>query len=65
MIPFAAIKSFFDPSANFGVEFTPGRSSGEEAEPHKLAPAAEKIAPAAEKVPDEESGKPAAASDQC
>ena len=53
-IPFAAIKGFFDPSVNFGLQFAPGRSAGDEAEPQKLAPAAEK-------APAEESGKPAPA----
>jgi uncharacterized protein len=50
-IPFAAIKGFFDPSVNFGLQFAPGRSAGDEAEPLKLTPAAEK-------APAEESGKP-------
>jgi uncharacterized protein len=54
-IPFAAIKGFFDPSVNFGLQFAPGRSSGDEAEPQKLTPAAEKA--------PEESGKPAPPSD--
>jgi hypothetical protein len=53
MIPFAAIKGFFDPSVNFGLQFAPGRSSADELEPQK-------IAPVAEKAPAEESGKPAA-----
>jgi hypothetical protein len=56
-IPFAAIKGFFDPSANFGVEFTPGRSSGGEVEPQKLTPAVDK-APA-----EESSSKPVPPSD--
>ena len=51
-IPFAAIKGFFDPSVNFGLQFAPGRSSSDEVEPQKLAPAAEK-------APVEQSGKPA------
>jgi uncharacterized protein len=55
-IPFAAIKGFFDPSASFGVEFAPGRNSGDQAEPEKLTPAAEK-------APAEESGKPVPPSD--
>ena len=55
-IPFAAIKGFFDPSANFGVEFTPGRSSDDEVKPQKVAPAAEKASA-------EESSKPAPPSD--
>jgi hypothetical protein len=55
-IPFAAIKGFFDPSVNFGLEFTPGRSAGDGAEPQKIAPAAEQASV-------EEIGKPAPASD--
>jgi hypothetical protein len=55
-IPFAAIKGFVDPAGSFGVEFTPGRSSSNEVEPQKLAPAAEK-------APVEESGKPVQPSD--
>jgi uncharacterized protein len=55
-IPFAAIKGFFDPSVNFGLQFAPGRSSSDEVEPQKLAPAAEK-------TPVEQSGKPAPPSD--
>jgi hypothetical protein len=51
-IPFAAIKGFFDPSVNFGLQFAPGRSSSDEVEPQKLAPAAEK-------APVEQSGKQA------
>jgi uncharacterized protein len=55
-VPFAAIKGFFDPSVNFGLQFAPGRSSGDESEPQKPSPAAE--------VPSaEESGKPIPASD--
>jgi uncharacterized protein len=50
-IPFAAIKGFFDPSVNFGLQFAPGRSSSDEVEPQKLAPVAET-------TPVEESGKP-------
>ena len=41
---------------NFGLQFAPGRSAGDEAEPLKLTPAAEK-------APAEESGKPVPASD--
>jgi hypothetical protein len=55
-IPFEAIKGFFDPSVNFGLQFAPGRSPGDEVEPQKLTPAAEK-------APVEESGKPVAPSD--
>jgi uncharacterized protein len=55
-IPIAAIKGFFDPSVNFGLQFAPGRSSSDEVEPQKLAPAAEK-------TPVEESGKPVPPSD--
>jgi hypothetical protein len=55
-IPFAAIKGFFDPSVNFGLQFAPGRSSSDEVEPQKLAPAAEK-------TPVEESGNPVPPSD--
>ncbi|MBV8745553.1 MAG: hypothetical protein JO134_10985 [Xanthobacteraceae bacterium] len=55
-VPFAAIKGFFDPSVNFGLQFAPGRSSGDEVEPQKLTPAAEN-------TPVEESGKPAPPSD--
>jgi uncharacterized protein len=55
-VPFAAIKGFFDPSVNFGLQFAPGRSSSDEGEPQKLAPAAEK-------TPVEESGKPTLPSD--
>src|SRR3974377_2617041 len=51
-IPFAAIRGFFDPSVQFGLQFAPGRSSSDEVEPQKLAPAAEK-------APVEQSGKPA------
>jgi uncharacterized protein len=54
-IPFAAIKGFFDPSVNFGLQFAPGRSSGDEVEPQKPAPA--------EKASVEESGKPVPPSD--
>lgn len=55
-IPFSAIKGFFDPSVNFGLQFAPGRSSSGEVEPQKLAPAAEK-------PPVEDSGQPAPPSD--
>ena len=55
-IPFVAIKGFFDPSVNFGLQFAPGRSSGDEAEPQKLTPVAEK-------APAEESSKPSPPSD--
>jgi uncharacterized protein len=54
-VPFAAIKGFFDPSVEFGVQFAPGRSSSDEVEPQKLAPTA--------KTPAEETGKPAPPSD--
>jgi uncharacterized protein len=54
-VPFAAIKGFFDPSVEFGVQFAPGRSSSDEVEPQKLAPTA--------KTPAEETGKPAPSSD--
>jgi uncharacterized protein len=55
-IPFAAIKGFFDPSVNFGLQFAPGRSPGDDAEPQKLAPVAEK-------PPAEESAKPVPSGD--
>ncbi len=55
-VPFAAIKGFFDPSVNFGLQFAQGRNASDEVQPEKPAPATEK--PSAE-----ESQKPTGASD--
>jgi len=55
-VPFAAIKGFFDPSVNFGLQFAQGRAASDEVQPEKLPPAAEK--PVAE-----ETQKPAATGD--
>jgi hypothetical protein len=57
MIPFAAIKGFFDPSVQFGLQLTGAPEGGEEKtdnpEPPKLVPAAAGAAPAPPEKPGE------------
>jgi hypothetical protein len=55
-VPFVAIKGFFDPSVNFGLQFAQGRGAGDEVP-------LEKVEPATEKPVAEETEKPAATGD--
>jgi hypothetical protein len=54
-IPLAAIKGFFDPSVNFGLQFAQGRSASDET--------TAQLAPSTEKPVADESQKPAVTND--
>jgi uncharacterized protein len=51
VVPFSAIKSFFDPSVQFGLQFEPSEAAAEPA-------AEEEPAPAVETAEDDEPAKP-------
>jgi hypothetical protein len=51
VVPFSAIKSFFDPSVQFGLQFEPSEAAAE-------PPAEEEPAPAVETAEDDEPAKP-------
>ncbi len=55
-VPFAAIKGFFDPSVNFGLQFAQGRNTGDEVQPQKPVPAAEKPVAEEDEKPADTSG---------
>ncbi len=55
VVPFSAIKSFFDPSVQFGLQFEPTETVAETPTSAATAPA---IAPAPEAVAEDEPAKP-------
>jgi uncharacterized protein len=60
-VPFSAIKSFFDPSVQFGLQFEPSEAASEPPAPKNLpaAPAASALAAAAPASPEEKPDEPA------
>jgi hypothetical protein len=58
-IPFSAVRGFYDPSANFELEFDP-KQDAEAAEPETPAPVETLKSPRPAKKQDAEAGKPAA-----
>ncbi len=57
VVPFSAIKSFFDPSVQFGLQFEPSEAEAAVETPPAAEPAAA-IQPAPAETPDDEPTKP-------